>query len=230
VYQSDGKVEYRAGFLRLCRAGDSYEEVAMRAPIILALSAALCGCTDSSIVHHNYYNSAYEPGHVMLAAANGPSLAVIRNDPFPQDRNGEGVLAAMQGRNLGPRMYFSQTPRPDDKYGYKVILDFAGRGGDAGYGSSGYGGIALTYGASYQCQASPAPASAAPPAAAPPSGDIVVSAAFCVGNLLLTDASASISGASGPDDPRFKRLIGDVMVALTPPYIPNGGHKCNMNC
>lgn len=196
----------------------------MRAPIVVAaLSAGLWGCADGSVISYNYYNSGYEPGQVALAAANSPSLAVIRNDPFPEDTNNEGVLAAMQGRNLGPRMYFSQTPRPDDKYGYKVILNFgaASSAGDTGYSSLGY---TLT-GASYQCQAQPTP-----PAAKPASGDISVTGAFCVGDLLLTDASGSISGATGADDPRFQRLIGDMMVALTPPYIPHGGHKCNLNC
>jgi hypothetical protein len=205
------------------------QEVIIRTAIVVALGAALCGCEGASVIHHNYYNSAYEPGHITLAAANNPSLAVIQNDPFPQDTNNEGVLAAMQGRNLGPRMYFSQTPRPDDKYGYKVILNFgaASGAGDAGYGTSGYGtfGNVLPGGASYQCQAQPTP-----PVAAPASGDITVTGAFCVGNLLLTDASGSVSGVSGPDDPRFRQLIGDMMVALTPPYIPHGGHKCNVNC
>ena len=196
----------------------------MRAPIILALGGALCGCADGSLIHHNYYNSAYEPGHIALAAANNPSLAVIRNDPFPQDRDNEGVLAAMQGRNLGPRMYFSQAPRPDDKYGYKVILSFNGAPAAEGSYASGYG---LGYGNySYQCQAGPTPAAATAPAG----GEISVDAVFCVGNLMLTDASGSIGGATGPDDPRFQRLIGDIMVALTPPYIQHGGHKCNINC
>jgi hypothetical protein len=201
------------------RPGRFAQEELMRAPIVIAAVAALCGCSDASLVHYNYYNSAYEPGHVALAAANGPSLAVIRNDPFPQDRNNEGVVAAMQGRNLGPRMYFSQTPRPDDKYGYKVILNFgaASSAGDANYAPLGAG--------YQQCQAQPTP-----PAPAPASGDITVTGTFCVGDRLLTDASASISSATGPDDPRFRRLIGDMMVALTPPSIPNGGHKCNMNC
>jgi hypothetical protein len=200
----------------------------MRAPIILALGAALCGCADGSVVSHNYYNSAYEPGHIALAAANNPSLAVIRGDPFPQDSNGEGVLAAMQGRNLGPRMYFSQTPRPDDKYGYKVILNFGGAAApEAGYASGYPAGYGTGYGNySYQCQAGPTPAATK----APVGGEISVDAVFCVGNLMLTDASGSISGATGPDDPRFQRLIGDIMVALTPPYIQHGGHKCNINC
>ena len=197
----------------------------MRTPIVVAaLSAALCGCTDGSVISYNYYNSGYEPGQVALAAANSPSLAVIQNDPFPEDTNNEGVLAAMQGRNLGPRMYFSQTPRPDDKYGYKVVMNFgaASSAGDSGYGSYGY---SLVGGTSYQCQARPTP-----PAAKPTTGHISVTGAFCVGDQLLTDASGSISGATGPDDPRFQRLIGDMMVALTPPYIPHGGHKCNLNC
>lgn len=167
---------------------------------LLLFGLVLAACADTSIVHYSYYNSAYTPSHVDLAAASGPSLAVIRNDPFPADRGNAGVLAAMQGRNLGPRMYFTQQPRPDDRYGYKVILDFGG---------SPPGGYA-------QCAATPAPA-----ATTQPSGRISVAASFCVGDLLLTDAYGSISGASGPDDPRFQRLIGDMMVALTPPYDPN---------
>ena len=193
----------------------------MRVPMIVASCAILCSCADWSVIYYNYYNSAYEPGQVNLAAASGPSLAVIRHNPFPNDRNNEGVLAAMQGRNLGQRMYFTQTPRPDDKYGYKVILSFNGVSspGEPTYSSDS------TYGYSAECQARPTP-----PSASRVTDDITVTGAFCVGNLLLTDASGSIGDATGPDDPRFRRLIGDIMVALTPPYIPHGGHACNGNC
>lgn len=170
----------------------------MRALAVIA-AAALSGCMDGAIVHYSYYNSAYTPDHVGLAAASGPSLAVIRNDPFPQDRDNRAVVAAMQGRNFGPKMYFNQVPRPDDRYGYKVILDFGGE-------RSGY----------TQCTVPPTP-----PATTAPAGRISVLATFCIGDLLLTDALGSISGASGPEDPRFQRLIGDMLVALTPPYDPN---------
>jgi hypothetical protein len=173
---------------------------------LLAAALALGACADASTVHTSYYNSGYTPGHVQLAAASGPSLAVIRNDPFPTDRNSEGVLAAMQARNFGPKMYFTQTPRPDDRYGYKVVMNF---------GPS-------IYGSGYSCAYEPTP-----PASTPPSGPINVSAAFCVGDILLTDAAGSVGGATGPDDPRFHRLIGDIMVALTPPYeINRGGDDC----
>lgn len=189
----------------------------MRAAIVAALSAALCGCTDASVIHHNYYNSAYAPSQVDLASANNPSLAVIRNNPFPEDRDNDGVLAAMQGRNLGQRMYFSQTPRPDDKYGYKVILNFGTESPSGSYAP-------MTYVYS-ECQLRPTP-----PSTTSDRGNISVFASFCVGDLLLTDASGSIGAATGPDDPHFRRLIGDIMVALTPPYIPHGGHRCNTNC
>lgn len=197
----------------------------MRAVLLLASLLALGACSDISTIHTSYYNSGYSPSHVQLAAASGPSLAVIRDDPFPTDRNNEGVLAAMQGRNFGPRMYFTQTPRPDDKYGYKVVMNF----GPApptyeGSAPQAYGGYApSTYGGyNAACRYGPTP-----PASRPPTGPITVSAAFCVGDILLTDASGSIGEATGPDDPRFRRLIGDVMVALTPPYEPSrGGHDC----
>jgi hypothetical protein len=178
----------------------------MRTAVLLGAGLGLCGCADTSVVYHSYYNSAYTPSHVQLAASSGTSVAVIRNDPFPADRDNAGVLAAMQGRTFGwPRMYFSQTPRPDDKYGYKVILDF---------GSSGYS-------ATYQCKAEPTA-----PSSVRREGPIAVSAAFCIGDRLLTDAAGSIGEATGPEDPRFYRLIGDIMVALTPPYEPSRGGRC----
>jgi hypothetical protein len=174
----------------------------VRLAVLLLAGTTLSGCAGASIISHSYYNSAYSPDQVQLAAASGSALAVIRNSPFPADRGNAGVLAAMQGRNLGPRIYFSQTPRPDDIYGYKVILDF----GPSGPSSA------------YQCRGEPTP-----PVALPPSGPVDVTATFCVGDRLLTDAAGTIGGADGPTDPRFQRLIGDIMVALTPLYDPSRG-------
>jgi hypothetical protein len=178
----------------------------LRALALLAAGLGLSSCADTSTIHYSYYNSAYTTSHVDLAAASGQSLAVIRSNPFPEDIDNRGVVAAMQGRNFGQKMYFAQVERPDDKYGYKVILDFSGQRG-------GYD----------QCAQPPSPA-----AQTKATGEISVLATFCVGDLLLTDALGSTGGATGPDDPRFQQLIGDIMVALTPPYIPDRHRHCPM--
>lgn len=179
----------------------------MRLALLLLVGIGLSGCAGGSVISHSYYTSAYSPDHVQLAAASGTAIATIRNNPFPQDSGNAGVLAAMQGRNVGPRMYFSQTARPDDKYGYRVILDF-GRPGSSFV---------------YQCQGE-----STTPATASSSGSIDVTATFCIGDRLLTDASGTVGGATGPEDPRFRALIGDIMVALTPPYDPSrGGNDWN---
>jgi hypothetical protein len=197
----------RSGFVPSSRPIIAEERV--RALALLLAGLTLSGCAGASVISHNYYSSAYSPDHVQLAAASGTAIAAIRNNPFPGDHGNAGVLAAMQGRNLGPRMYFSQTPRPDDKYGYKVILDFGPPGPNS----------------AYQCQGE-----STPPANSPPAGPIDVTATFCVGDRLLTDASGTVSGATGPDDPRFRQLIGDVMVALTPPYDPSRGGCSGPDC
>lgn len=165
----------------------------------LGAALALAGCAGVSTVTHFYYNSAYTPAHVALAAANNPAQAVIRGNPFANDVNNQGVIAAMQGRNWGPKIFFSPTPRPDDIYGYKMVMAFNGIGPNS---------YAL-------CNAPPAPPQ--------PSGNDRIDAAiaFCVGDVLLTDASGHVSGATGPDDPKFKRLISDLMLTVTPPDDPN---------
>jgi hypothetical protein len=184
-------------------------EKSVRSIALLLAGLGLYACTGASVISHSYYNSAYSPDHVQLAAASGTAVAAIRNNPFAADRDNAGVVAAMQGRNFGPRLYFSQTPRPDDKYGYKVILDFRPPGPSS----------------AYQCQGE-----STPPTSAPPSGQIDVTATFCVGDRLLTDAAGTVSGATGPDDPRFRQLIGDIMVALTPPYDPSRGSCSGPDC
>ena len=167
--------------------------------IVPALVVGAAACAGPTI-YNSYYASLYEPAQVRFAAAVGPTLAVIRDNPFLSDAGNERVLAAMPGQTFAARMVFSQTPRADDRYGYKVVLNF---------GSS-------LYGTRDACQAGPTP-----PARTPPPGRITASAAFCIGDALLSDAQGSVQGATGPDDPNFRRLIGDLLIALTPAYNPN---------
>jgi hypothetical protein len=167
--------------------------------IVPALAAAAGACAGPT-VYNSYYASLYEPAQVRFAASVGPTLAVIRDNPFPSDAGNERVLSAMQGQTFAARLVFSQAARPDDRYGYKVVLNF----GPSLYGTQGACGLPPT-----------------PPARTPPPGRIAASAAFCVGDHLMSDAQGAVEGATGPDDPNFRRLVGDLLVALTPSYNPN---------
>jgi hypothetical protein len=169
-------------------------------PLAIVPVVVAAGACAGPTVHNSYYASLYEPAQVRFAASVGPTLAVIRDNPFPNDTGNERVLAAMQGQTFAAKLVFSQTARPDDRYGYKVMLNF----GPSLYGTEG------------ACQLPPTP-----PARTPPTGRIAASAAFCVGDHLLSDAQGAVQAASGPDDPDFRRLIGDLLVALTPAYNPN---------
>src|SRR5688572_30243308 len=89
-------------------------------PPLVAAAGACAGPT----VYGSYYASLYEPAQVRFAASVGPTLAVIRDNPFPNDAGNERVLAAMQGQTFVAKMVFTQTARADDRYGYKVVLNF----------------------------------------------------------------------------------------------------------
>lgn len=169
----------------------------------LAAIPLLAACGGAPIIYRSYYSSAYYPGHVELAATSGDVLVLIRNNPFTSDPNNAAVIAAMQERNLGPRLRLSQVPRVDDKYGYKVVVDFRSA-------SINYGDL---------CRSQPDSR-----AQRPAGEDIRAAAAFCVGDLLLSDAAGAVS-ASEPTDPRFRRLMADIMTALTAPYNPGDSSR-----
>jgi hypothetical protein len=76
--------------------------------LALALAAGGCG---GPTVYTSYYASLYEPAQVRFAAAVGPALAVIRDNPFPFDTGNQGVLAAMQGQTFGPKIFFRNHRR-----------------------------------------------------------------------------------------------------------------------
>jgi hypothetical protein len=165
---------------------------------------ALAGCADTPTVYGLYRNTPYYPAAVAFAAGAGDTLAVIRNNPFPTDRDNSGVLAAMQGQNLGPRLHYTQTPRPNDTYGYRVVVAF-------GTPSTGVRDL---------CRNSEAAFGTAP------DGRMAATAAFCLGRSMLTEVSAIGPGAGQPDDPRFKQLMSDMLVALFPIDNPDRGGNC----
>lgn len=171
----------------------------------LACAAALAACGTPQ-VYGVYYSSGYSPSHPQLAAASGEATAIIRANPFPEDRDNAIILAAMQGRNPGYKVYFRQDPRPDATYDYKVILTF---------GSEGVGVV-------NPCL------DTAPLPPAPRTGQVDMRADFCVGSSFLSEARGSASDIQRADDSRLDRLVGDVLTDLmTDRYMDRREHRCN---
>jgi len=144
------------------------------------------------------------PSHVQYAAADGPLPVTIFNDPFPGPDNDTGVIAAMQGRNPGPPLTFIAAGPGANMAGYRIILAF-----DAPAFS--------------RCGAAPPPPSPSP--AARPPARTRISAAFCLDNRILSDASADAGAIATPQDPHFARLIQDLLSALLPYYDPSSQNQ-----
>lgn len=175
-------------------------------PVVLAAALALAGC-GSPQVYGVQYNSAYSPDHPQLAASDGEALAVIRANPFAEDRDNAAILAAMQGRNPGYKVYFRQASRPEAKYDYKVILTF-------GDGLSPYAANPCT-------DTGPLPAAAN-------TGRVDLRADFCVGPTFLSEARGTVDGVKSASDPRVNQLVGEVLADLMSDRYMDQGDRCGM--
>ena len=60
------------------------------------------------------------------------------------------------------------------------------------------------------------------PSIQPGTGEAVrVHAALCAGESPLTGVSGRVTGAAGPTDPKFGRLISQITTNLLPPFNPD---------
>ncbi len=149
----------------------------MRLARSLALAGtALPAACGGPQVYGTYYNSGYSPTHPMLAASDGEALAIIRANPFPDDRDNPQVLATMQGRNPGYRLYFRQTSRVEARYDDKVIVSFNNSG----------------VGVSNPCL------DTAPLPPAPRGERVDFKADFCIGTTFLSEARARSTTSPAP--------------------------------
>ena len=104
----------------------------------------------------------------------------------------DAVIAAMQRRNPGAPITFAHASAPA--------------------GSTSAYRIVVAFGAPPAVGCSPAPAGEARPTP----GRTDVSAAFCTGGRVLSEASASGPPIDAAEDPRLKRLMQDLLSALMP--------------
>lgn len=152
-----------------------------------ACAALLAGCADT-VATQSYRYRQDVPGHEQYAAAIGPTPVAIYNSPYPND----DVIAAMQGRTAGPQMTF--TAKPDGSSTYRVVLVF----GESHAAPSTY------------CQAQTVTGGPSP------TGRLTITAAFCSGQAILSDAVARTSAIPSAHDPEFERTMTDLLSALLP--------------
>lgn len=169
--------------------------------ILVFLSTALAACADGVSVSHNYIPQHGVPRHADYAAALGPTPVVMPNAPFPPPT----VVAAMHKNNPRHHLVFTTDPPANLAGGYRVLLTFDFRpAGDLRV-----------------CQQPPVvPAAASEP---PARAATRVYAAFCLGPALLSEAVATAPRLESPRDPRFSRLMGDLLAALMPQREPHEG-------
>ena len=154
---------------------------------MLAAALALSACTGVTTVRSEG-GTTYSAGlYVQSAAQNGTNAVVLRNSPFPAD----AVLAALRDRYQGDQYRFA-LGTPPDWNGYTVILGFGGP----------------PVGAQNLC------ANPDQPQAAAPAGRVELVADYCYGRQLVTEVLSRSPGVSGPEDPRFRELIGQSIAEL----------------
>lgn len=164
----------------------------MRVPALPLLAVALAACSSGVQITRDYIPQSGVPSHADYAAARGPTPVVMLNSPAsPAD-----ILAALRAND--PRRHqFTTEPPASLEGGYRIVLVFGG----------------LPAGP-HGCRAS---LQAVPPAvrSEAPSG-MSVYGAFCLGQVLLSEAVATALRIQSAADPAFARLMGDLLNAIMP--------------
>lgn len=174
--------------------------------VVLAVSA----CADLVIVQEPVFQQIFTDGDTEYAMRNGVMETRVYGDPFPGGATGiEGsVMRIMKGANRGPEVEFVAQPSGDGSEPYHVVMVFN---------------------APRDVSAESICADGAGIASAPEDGALTLLSGFCIGDDLLATASGSVSGVSGPDDPKFRSLVRQVTYSLFPAHDYNdvGGDNTN---
>ncbi len=156
--------------------------------ISLASAVALSACTGDGVttVRSRGATTYSASLYVQSLAQEGTNAVVVRNSPFPA----EAVLEALRARYQGDQYRFA-LGTPADWNGYTVVIGFGG----PPVGNRNF------------CVSPDQPQPAA-------SGGIELVADYCYGNRLVTEVQSRGPAVSGPEDPRFRELIGQSIAEL----------------
>jgi hypothetical protein len=169
--------------------------------ISLGLAAALLGCVGPWASYYGDDTSAlYRPREVFSAASQGPVPLIIRGAPFPgvdaMRLAGATIAGMSRSAALAPVRLTTGDPGPRS-VDYRFIVAF----GEPMLGANGL------------C--------AAPDAPFTPGDRLTATAAFCIGDRLLSTTRGRLfEPVKGPEDPAFGAFLQGLTDALLPPYNP----------
>lgn len=171
-----------------------------RALLIMAAAApALAGCGVSRVVGSEN-SSAYTQMEAVYVFNDRDGRVEVLGDPFGvgKDALAKRTADAAQGRAMGVNVNFTPTPNETARPGYRIAFLF----NPVGHGPNGR-----------VCRQ---PATVVEPPQSGPPYRLYVEAAFCRDGGDYTTARGWLDAATGPDDPHFRQLIGDLTSTLFP--------------
>lgn len=177
--------------------------LALAALVLVAACAGTVRLTQLNIT------PTYSPNEFAYAAADRDLHVVIVGNPFGGDQAAfeSAVTDAMQGRHWGQPTNFTTTPGENARLAFRVVLIF-----DPQVGMN----------SARQCREEMVGVQTVPR-----DDEIEISAAFCREENLRTRIRGRVSGATGPQDPVFRELVGQVTNGLFPPERNrNRGGRC----
>ncbi len=175
----------------------------MKAFVMLACLLVLAGCNRS-------VGDVYQPGvpsAVGLVAGQGDMPVVIsgRFYEMPQPEFDNLITDMMYGKNAGPLVRFTTSPKPGSTENYSVRMLFGAPG---------------TF--SHHLMCSPETL----PSPEPLSSEMIVTAAFCYKDRMESGATGLFHPEDEPDRTALKRLIHGMMTTMFPLLDPFADGGC----
>lgn len=170
----------------------------------LASTMLLAGCDDPVAVSKVEIARNYLPEELLRYGSGGNALRiVVTGDPYGAggDATADAVVAAMQGRNIGPPVAFAREPASEAQPPTRVIVVV---------------NPPATLIGQMICQAQ-----GPIPTVASEGGVLRISAAWCQSNHPLSSASATVEEADGFGAETFALAMEQLTIALFPPKNPH---------
>lgn len=171
----------------------------LRIETIMAAVFGIAACSSDVRLTQQEISPSYKSGEFAYAGADRDMKVVVVGNPFGGDQEtfGRTVTGYMQGNHWGPRTNFTTAPGASARNSYRVVMLFDPPKTLVGMRLCRVEGSALP--------------------TVRTGDEIILFAAFCRGNESMTEIKGRIAGATGPEDPVFGYLIGQVTNALFPP-------------